>query len=341
MQILEANNAEQLWLGALTITKGGYLVAPRQKTTHEARDTVCLELTDLSRNLIFNPYRNLNYTFALIESIGMWCGVDFVSFYKPYNKHIAEFSDDGRVLYGAYGPRFASQLKYLVNILRSDRDSRQAVITLWRPSPKKSKDIPCTVMLDFKIRDFKLNLNVYMRSNDVWLGLPYDLMNFTTIQKQVASILGIKLGVYRHITSSLHMYAGDIYKAEFALRYNGVNSAMCYNNDSPMRFDDVATDLDTIFSAEGKFRIGKDYNYMRSRVSPWFDTHVRLLKAYWARKRGDKSVKFPEPYRSIREEAREIRQKFEDSSDESRVRCHDSEAPGIPRDCSRHGDNKS
>lgn len=92
--------------------------------------------------------------------------------------------------------------------LSCDTDAQRSMF----PSPRwdgaswRSKDVPCTVAWHFTVRDGALILTVFMRSNDVWLGLPYDLLNFTTVQRVVASMLDLKVGEYRHIVSNLHIY---------------------------------------------------------------------------------------------------------------------------------------
>src|SRR3546814_5271713 len=63
----------------------------------------------------------------------------------PWNRHISQFSDDGVVFAGAYGPRINLQLDYVLNKLREDPDTRQAGLTIWRPNPQPSKDIPCKI----------------------------------------------------------------------------------------------------------------------------------------------------------------------------------------------------
>jgi len=71
---------------------------------------------------------------------------------------------------------------------------------------RASKDVPCTVSLHFMVRSGALELVVYMRSNDVWLGWPYDVVMFTVLQEAMATDLGLELGQYTHVDGSLHLY---------------------------------------------------------------------------------------------------------------------------------------
>jgi thymidylate synthase len=85
----------------------------------------------------------------------------------------------------------------------------------WRPEAlwQPTRDVPCTLTWQFFIRDEKLELHVNMRSNDVWLGLPYDLFNFTSIQRHLAARLDVGIGDYYHHVGSLHLYEPNLSQA--------------------------------------------------------------------------------------------------------------------------------
>ena len=72
------------------------------------------------------------------EALWILSGDNKVETIAPYNKNIKQFSDDGIIFQGAYGPRIISQLDYVIESLRKDRESRQAVLTIWNPNPKPS-----------------------------------------------------------------------------------------------------------------------------------------------------------------------------------------------------------
>jgi thymidylate synthase len=124
---------------------------------------------------------------------------------------------NGSIFWGAYGPRAAGDLGLIVELLSRDPDSRQAVVSLYdsdrdlgRPSVV---DVPCTVAIQFRLRDGRLAMWVQMRSNDAWLGLPYDLGQFALLQSAVAWALGVPMGTYTHSAGSMHLYARDLHKA--------------------------------------------------------------------------------------------------------------------------------
>ena len=157
----------------------GQVVSPRGKMTREIlQHTVQV---DMRRPVLTVPGRKLSYRFMAAEAFWILSGDETVRGIAPWNKHIEQFSDDGEKFFGAYGPKIIGQLDYVVRKLVDDKDSRQAGLTIWRENPPQTKDVPCTVAIFASIRDNKLNLHVFMRSSDAWLGLPYDVFNFSML----------------------------------------------------------------------------------------------------------------------------------------------------------------
>lgn len=107
-----------------------------------------------------------------------------------------------------YGPRLGRQLDAAERLLSRDPDSREAVATIWRAGDIDGGQAHnlCTVSLQFLIRDGGLDLVVYMRSNDAWYGLCYDLFQFAQVQLTMARCVGVPVGRYFHTAASLHLY---------------------------------------------------------------------------------------------------------------------------------------
>ena len=219
---LAGDHATAVWLATLeSIMSAGVTVCPRGKRTLELpqRTTV----VDMNHPLVLSPARRLSYRFAAAEALWIVAGDNHVEPLAKYAPRMREFSDDGVTLAGAYGPRIHDQFEYVVNALLRDRDTRQAVLTIWKPCPAPSKDIPCTVAMDFKIRDGRLNCHVFMRSSDAWLGLPYDTFSFSMVAARIActynQLIGIDgqevtLGKLHLTAASSHLYAENFDGAE-------------------------------------------------------------------------------------------------------------------------------
>ncbi len=212
LKFIKAQTANELYAGSLTdLFYDRSFVSPRGMQTIEITP-FAMELAKPIFNIIDHPKRNASKAFMAAELLWILLGRDDVEMVQFYNSQMAQYSDDGKILAGAYGPRIMPQFKYVYDTLKADPFSRQAVITAWKPLPSKSKDIPCTVMLHFIRRGPYLHLYTYMRSNDAWLGFPYDLHNFTCLQIIMASLLGCHVGSYYHFVGSYHLYAEHLNK---------------------------------------------------------------------------------------------------------------------------------
>lgn len=119
-----------------------------------------------------------------------------------------------RFFQGAYGPRIGDQLEKVERQLRADRDTRQAVVSLWSETDREAswKDRPCTTEFQLMIREGRLDIFVFMRANDLWTGTCYDVWQFGQIQAAMAHVLGIPHGTYHHYATSLHIYERDVEK---------------------------------------------------------------------------------------------------------------------------------
>ena len=201
-----------------TIMKRGEMTHPRNFNCLEL-SPCCVSLKNPHWNIIGNPVRKLNKGFMAAELLWMLAGRDDVGFLSFYNSKIAQFSDDGLKFFGAYGPKIVAQLPYIEWVLKKDPWTRQAVINIWRESPPVTKDVPCTLMFQFIRRPLnRLNMSVYMRSQDIWLGFPYDLHNFTSIQILVACMLGLEPGEFTLNQGSLHAYQDNFIEMANAIK---------------------------------------------------------------------------------------------------------------------------
>jgi len=113
-----------------------------------------------------------------------------------------------------------NQENELVLKLQDNWFSRRAVITLWQPDEDiDNKYPPCVCMMQFLIRDNKLQLHTVFRSNDAWTCALQDMQAFIKYQKQIAKKLNIKASFYSQYAMSYHIYEQDIQSAKL---YMGV-----------------------------------------------------------------------------------------------------------------------
>lgn len=189
---------------------------------------VVLEVEDSTRAIVTSPIRNMPMRYAVGELLCYLAGTNKLSDFARYSPFWEQISDNGKTVNSAYGYRMESffgfnQIDYIMSKLNANPFDRQAVVHIKDASNIPTKDTPCTVCLQFFIRPEtkphydmvedetvdKLHMTVYMRSNDVWKGLPYDMFCFTALQQLVAIRLGVEPGTYTHHAASLHLYKAD------------------------------------------------------------------------------------------------------------------------------------
>jgi thymidylate synthase len=202
----------------------GQPVNPRGIATRELPQGTIV--VDMRYPVLTTQERKLSYRFMAAEAYWILSGDNTVSGIAPWNNNIERFSDDGETFFGAYGPRIVSQLDYVVDKLRFDPDTRQAGLTIWRENPPATKDVPCTVAMFVQLRDSKLNLHVFMRSSDVWLGLPYDVFSFSMLGHLICTRLNegvpktgmlISPGTLHLTAASSHLYETNVDAAQAVL----------------------------------------------------------------------------------------------------------------------------
>ena len=198
------------------VLKYGKEVAPRGMKTREIEDAI-IRIDDVYNTLPLGVGRGTVPGIGAVEACQLIAGASTPKLVIAIGPQFANYTEDNGLFHGAYGIRTQSQYAPIVERLKADPDTRQAVVTIWNPELDllaNKRDDPCTILHQFRIRNNKLNMSVYMRSNDVWLGAAYDFFQFTRVQLAIASILGIEPGTYHHHVGSLHIYEQHYDSAE-------------------------------------------------------------------------------------------------------------------------------
>ena len=152
--------------------------------------------------------RNLNHAIGTVEALNLLGQTTtpelLASATSVFNRYMNQ-----NVLHGAYGPRVHGLLDDAVQQIEKDRDTRQAVIQIYNSRQdlnRDKNDIPCTIALQYFLRNDQLHAHTYMRSNDLYLGLPYDLFQFISLQDAIAGHFDTPIGHYTHTVGSAHVY---------------------------------------------------------------------------------------------------------------------------------------
>lgn len=204
------NPAEALRALTQIVVADGEKVSPRGQETKELRD-VMIQIDNPTDPNLFGMNRNWNSDIAVAEFLQLVGGFSDPGRMSAIAPSFGKFMDGGS-FHGGYGPRTSMQFDNLIDLLRRDPYTRQAVVTIWDPmydQQQSKKDLPCTLAFVFAIRDAELHMSTHMRSNDLWWGWSYDAFQFTQLQCTVANVLGLRPGPYVHYVNSLHLYKRD------------------------------------------------------------------------------------------------------------------------------------
>lgn len=225
--LFEGSTADEVWQKALnrfhseTETR---LQASRAGMTRELLHC-CFSIGNPRERWVVTRQPALNLPFALAEIIWIMSGRNDSAFLTYWNSQLPKYAGAGPIYHGAYGYRLRrgfgiDQLERAYHALRQNPDSRQVVLQIWNPNldlpnvdgTPTSPDTPCNIQSLLKIRDKKLEWVQIVRSNDLFRGVPYNFVQFTTIQEIMAGWLGVELGSYHHFSDSLHCYTADSVK---------------------------------------------------------------------------------------------------------------------------------
>lgn len=179
----------------------------------------CLIVHNPTLTNFYLPNRKISEKYANAELEWYWSGDNSCENIGKYAKMWLQLSDDGKTNNSAYGYILEKkygfdQIQQIIELLKKDPNSRRAVLNISDPSINRitTKDMQCTIALQFLIRNNELQMTVYMRSNDVYFGLPYDYIYFVSVGQYIANKLNINFGLYTHHATSLHMYLRDVDK---------------------------------------------------------------------------------------------------------------------------------
>lgn len=228
------------------VLRTGRWRSPRGQRTLDAGVTT-IRVANPHSALPVGQGRNLNPAIGAAEALQLIGGFSSPSLMRSISANFESFIDANGRFHGAYGTRVKEQVPCAIVKLRRDESTRQAVVTLWDPfldNIPGHLDYPCTVGFNIALTDDDaLTMNVIMRSSDAWLGIPYDIFQFTQLQLTVAHALQLHAGEFTLTTWSLHLYERDIDAVErFTGPTAGPQDWIAYQPRGVGRFGDSFTE---------------------------------------------------------------------------------------------------
>ncbi|MGE7471999.1 thymidylate synthase [Bosea sp. NPDC003192] len=182
-----------------------------------------LRISDPRQRWVLSRRPAINPAFAIAEAFWILGGRDDAQFVNFWNPALPRYAGGGASYHGAYGKRLRDgfgfdQIERAIDALSGTPTSRQVVLQIWDPridAPRidgspATPDIPCNICSILKIRNNRLEWLQVMRSNDIFRGTPYNIIQFTIIQEYIAGCVGVELGDFILMSDSLHAYEADL-----------------------------------------------------------------------------------------------------------------------------------
>jgi len=114
--------------------------------------------------------------------------------------------------------RSINQITELIARLRQDPDSRRHIVTAWNPGEIHQMALPpCHTLYQFYVADGRLSCQLYQRSADVFLGVPFNIASYALLTLMVAQVCGLEPGDFVHTFGDLHLYNNHLEQAQLQL----------------------------------------------------------------------------------------------------------------------------
>jgi len=140
-----------------------------------------------------------------------------------------EWADDNGDLGPVYGRQWRSwpdgqggtidQIANLIEQIKSNPDSRRLIVSAWNVADVENMALPpCHCLFQFYVADGKLSCQLYQRSADVFLGVPFNIASYALLTMMVAQVCGLKAGTFIHTFGDVHLYSNHLEQARLQLQ---------------------------------------------------------------------------------------------------------------------------
>ena len=139
-----------------------------------------------------------------------------------------EWADENGELGPVYGHQWRSwpdenggtidQIQNVVNQIKNNPDSRRMIVSAWNVAEVERMALPpCHTMFQFYVANGRLSLQLYQRSADTFLGVPFNIASYALLLQMMAQVTGLKAGNFIHTTGDTHLYLNHIEQAKLQL----------------------------------------------------------------------------------------------------------------------------
>ena len=184
---------------------------------------------DLSQGFPLLTTKKLHLRSIIHELLWFLKGDTNIQYLKDNNVSIwDEWADENGDLGPVYGYQWRSwpapngghidQIANLVEQIKKNPDSRRLIVSAWNPALVDEMALPpCHALFQFYVADGKLSCQLYQRSADIFLGVPFNIASYALLTMMLAQVCGLKPGEFIHTFGDAHLYSNHFEQAELQL----------------------------------------------------------------------------------------------------------------------------
>lgn len=184
---------------------------------------------DLAEGFPLVTTKKLHTKSIIVELLWFLAGATNTQYLKEYGVSIwDEWADSEGNLGPVYGKQWRSweaadgstidQIANAVSDLKRNPDSRRIIVTAWNPGDlSKMALAPCHCLFQFYVADGKLSCQLYQRSADIFLGVPFNIASYALLTMMMAQVTGLKPGEFVHTFGDAHLYLNHLEQADLQL----------------------------------------------------------------------------------------------------------------------------
>ncbi len=184
---------------------------------------------DLSKGFPLVTTKKCHLKSIIYELLWFLQGDTNIGYLKEHNVRIwDEWADENGNLGPVYGKQWRSwagadgvevdQVKDLIHQIKNNPDSRRMIISAWNVADlPKMKLMPCHCLFQFYVANGKLSCQLYQRSADVFLGVPFNIASYALLTMMIAQVCGLEPGEFVHSFGDVHLYSNHFEQAHLQL----------------------------------------------------------------------------------------------------------------------------
>ncbi|ADJ22093.1 thymidylate synthase [Hyphomicrobium denitrificans ATCC 51888] len=184
---------------------------------------------DLSEGFPLVTTKKLHVKSIIVELLWFLSGATNIEYLKANDVSIwDEWADPEGELGPVYGKQWRAwsapdgetidQIKEVVETLKTNPDSRRIIVSAWNPADIPRMALaPCHCLVQFYVADGKLSCQLYQRSADIFLGVPFNIASYALLTMMMAQVTGLEPGEFVHTFGDAHLYLNHLEQADLQL----------------------------------------------------------------------------------------------------------------------------